>query len=441
MPTDSERTLSIGPGASHPSRGVSTASGLSSSPAGQHGDGGLGDASQLTTLRFARALYDFAANERDELMLEEEDIVQVLKIDEKGGWMFGLKNGVWGWFPTNFVQMLTDSEAVLEGLLEAAQIGKPISFAPGTPTTPSPHMNAALHDSKQGSEYGFFPPSTSSQHISLSLSQSPSTNSLGDDSSGGRQVPGTRNWAAKYKAMPRYSKRVSGTGLDELETAIESGIKEALARPKSEITNVPEEAINVKEVASRKGSLRKKDLKFLGGSFAERSKTVTMVNQVHAIPRQRWVDVMGGAEEVAKLGLDKKEIQRQEVIHEIAVTEKDYVADLEIIINVYMNPMKKKLLLPAKDMAIIYSNVEQLLPVNQKLLQYLDERLAQGPVVEQVGDIFIRVSDFLKMYTMYCRNHPYALMKYQAVRQNKSVAKFMDNAVSESRMMSLADFL
>ncbi|TPX67259.1 hypothetical protein SpCBS45565_g03905 [Spizellomyces sp. 'palustris'] len=361
--------------------------------------------------KFAKALYDFAANERDELMLEEEDIVQLLKGDAKGGWLFGLKNGVWGWFPANFVRMLTDEEAISEGLLDTAE---------------SSAVELADADSSKA------------QFIPLK-SGTPSSVSHNEDA-GASLPPGTRNWAAKYKTMPRYSKRVSGTGLDELEQAIGTHIREALARPKAEPAPVLEEVSSDKKEARRAGSFRKKDIK--SGGTVERRATVSIVGVPH-VTRQRWVETMGGVEEVAKMGLSKKEVQRQEVIHEIQSTEKDYVEDLEIIINLYMNQIKKNKLLPPKDMAIVFSNVEQLLPVNQQLMKWLEDRTSQHPVVEHIGDIFIRVSDFLKMYTMYCRNHPFALMKLQAVRQNKSVAKFLDQCAMtpESRNLNLANFL
>ena len=64
--------------------------------------------------------------------------------------------------------------------------------------------------------------------------------------------------------------------------------------------------------------------------------TVSVISQ-HAAVKQRWIDIMGGSEKVSKMPkFDKKEIQRQEVMYEILTTEKDYIDDLEIMINVFM---------------------------------------------------------------------------------------------------------
>ncbi|KAJ3020230.1 Rho guanine nucleotide exchange factor 4 [Thoreauomyces humboldtii] len=382
------------------------------------------------SIRFAKALYDFGANDLDELPLEQDDIVKVVKADPAGEWMCGVKNDVWGWFPAGFVRILTDDEAIAEGLLEPEDIGKLVSLPNNTRTAAARRSSINLAES----------PSITT------LAQSASTASLDEAGESGQGlVPGTRNWAAKYKAMPRYSKRVSGTGLDELETAIKAHTKDALSRPKSEspIALLPEDG------ARRSGSsVKKKEMKFLGGSFSDRgsaSKSHSMVSFIGAqpVPRARWLETMGGAEAVAAMGLDKKMIQRQEVIREMILTERDYVQDLETIINIYMNPLKGTKLLPAKDMSIIFSNVEQLHGVNKQLRTWFDERLAENPIVQTIGDIFIRVSDFLKMYTMYCRNHPFALMRLQAVRQSKAVTKFLDQCAAspEAKNLNLANFL
>ena len=110
-------------------------------------------------------------------------------------------------------------------------------------------------------------------------------------------------------------------------------------------------------------------------------------------PGQRllWVDFMGGAEAVAKLNLSKQDIKRQEVIYEIISTEEDYVRDLEFIIEHYMRPLQKNKLIRDKDLAIIFSNIEQVLPVNQELHHALSAIQAKNPIINIVGDIIIRM--------------------------------------------------
>ncbi|KAI8999847.1 hypothetical protein BC832DRAFT_563834 [Gaertneriomyces semiglobifer] len=379
----------------------------------------------ISSPRYAKALYDFPATGMEELLLEEDDIITLTRSSPQNGWLFGMKNGIWGWFPASYVKILTEEECFTEGLEETRggeeeegdEKRLSVSRPPARPAPSSDH----------GAENAAKPATTAA---------------------------GQRSWANKYKTMPRYSKRTSGTGLEELEAAIGNHIKEALARPKSEVSTPPatllssisagsitEEEKGQKEAPKRIGSLRgKRDLKAMSLGASAGKNIITNIGAMEV--KKRWVEVVGD-ETVKRLGLTKKDIQRQEVIREMFETEKDYVVDLEIIINVYMSKLKAQKILQPKDMSIIFSNVEQLLPVNQQLVKWLEDRISKGPLVEQIGDIFIRVSDFLKMYTMYCRNHPYALMKLQSVRQSKSVAKYLDSLAQlpECRSLNLANYL
>ncbi|KAJ3147126.1 Rho guanine nucleotide exchange factor 4 [Geranomyces michiganensis] len=417
----------------------------------------------LRPLKFAKVHSNFAPTEAPELPLEEGETVQVWAADPTGAWLLGVKQAAYGWFPAEFVDLLSDEEAISAGLMNPSDVGKlfpPPNLSGGSAAdltaAQTRKSNASMASAQSGSTLLL---SASTASLEEFPSQAGgSGRPLSQASQASSQTPGTRNWAAKYKAMPRYSKRVSGTGLDELESAVSSHIKEALARPASAVNMVPlsmdeddsagstlTSSPTKKEKDSRKGSLGKKALKSFGGSFSDRSKTVSHARAPFVAPAQRprWVETMGGPEAVAAMGLDKRAVQRQEVVHEIVATEADYVEDLNTIINVFMNPMKRQKILKDREITIIFSNVEQLLPVNTQLKTMFEERVAQASVVEMIGDIFIRVSDFLKMYTMYCRNHPLALMKLQAVRQTKSVAKFLDQcaATPEAKNLNLANFL
>ena len=130
---------------------------------------------------------------------------------------------------------------------------------------------------------------------------------------------------------------------------------------------------------------------------------------VHAEVKPLWVDFAGGPQAVEKLGLSKEEKRRQEVIFEVINTERDYVEDLETIIEVisalmsmnyakgfvqvYIKNLQKSKIIRPKDLSVIFSNVEAILPVNNELFKTLEKRQAESEnhVVKQVGDIFIRV--------------------------------------------------
>ncbi|KAI1841344.1 hypothetical protein JX266_012498 [Neoarthrinium moseri] len=68
---------------------------------------------------YVRALYDYEADDRTSLSFHEGDVIQVITQLESG-WWDGVINGVRGWFPSNYCQMITSSDDVPE----AAQNGE-----------------------------------------------------------------------------------------------------------------------------------------------------------------------------------------------------------------------------------------------------------------------------------------------------------------------------
>ena len=63
--------------------------------------------------------------------------------------------------------------------------------------------------------------------------------------------------------------------------------------------------------------------------------------------------------------LSDKEKRRQEIIFELLQTERDYVRDLDIIIELFLNGLRDSKILSAKDITTMFSNIESLLPINQ----------------------------------------------------------------------------
>lgn len=58
---------------------------------------------------FVRALYDYEADDRTSLSFHEGDIIQVITQLESG-WWDGVINGVRGWFPSNYCQLVSSPD-------------------------------------------------------------------------------------------------------------------------------------------------------------------------------------------------------------------------------------------------------------------------------------------------------------------------------------------
>jgi son of sevenless len=84
---------------------------------------------------FCRALYDYQTENESSLSFRKDDIIEVLtKLDS--GWWDGLLGQERGWFPSNYVTVISDQEA--DAALSAAE-----DVAPAAATTAqsSPSMN------------------------------------------------------------------------------------------------------------------------------------------------------------------------------------------------------------------------------------------------------------------------------------------------------------
>ncbi|TEA09778.1 Cell division control protein 25 [Colletotrichum sidae] len=62
---------------------------------------------------YVRALYDYEADDRTSLSFHEGDVIQVITQLESG-WWDGVINGVRGWFPSNYCQIITSPDEIPE---------------------------------------------------------------------------------------------------------------------------------------------------------------------------------------------------------------------------------------------------------------------------------------------------------------------------------------
>ncbi|KAI9649016.1 cell division cycle- protein [Ciborinia camelliae] len=74
------------------------------------------------TVMYVRALYDYEADDRTSLSFHEGDIIQVITQLESG-WWDGVINDVRGWFPSNYCQVVSGPEDVVEGKANGVGMG------------------------------------------------------------------------------------------------------------------------------------------------------------------------------------------------------------------------------------------------------------------------------------------------------------------------------
>ncbi|CAM0136668.1 unnamed protein product [Umbelopsis sp. WA50703] len=143
------------------------------------------------------------------------------------------------------------------------------------------------------------------------------------------------------------------------------------------------------------------------------------------------------------LNVSPEERKRQEAIYELVVTEKTYLNDLQLIVNVFYADSSQYLSPDAQN--VIFSNVEDLLLCNTAILSDLEDRQREGAnFVGAVGDIFLTHAENLKCYQTYCRNQAAASRFLQKKRdEDKLFAAFLKSCQSrpECRSLDLSSFL
>jgi len=91
---------------------------------------------------------------------------------------------------------------------------------------------------------------------------------------------------------------------------------------------------------------------------------------------------------------------QKRVLLEIVETEEDYIEDLSVIINSYMNPLESELIITKDESNNIFSNITYILSANKELLELLRQNLTP----EGVADAFIQKCSLFRIYSTYCSN-------------------------------------
>jgi RhoGEF domain len=117
---------------------------------------------------------------------------------------------------------------------------------------------------------------------------------------------------------------------------------------------------------------------------------------------------------------------REQTLKEIIETERAYVHDLSVIVNHIMAPIRFRKLVPAKWLPQLFSNVEVLGNVNRALLDHMEECFAARPLPEVAfGEMFLRMSAMLKVYTEYVSNQDRQTSVYERLlSKHSSFTKF-----------------
>jgi len=114
---------------------------------------------------------------------------------------------------------------------------------------------------------------------------------------------------------------------------------------------------------------------------------------------------------------------RKNVFNELLKSEANYVKSLDMLVNEFVNPMKK--FMNAEHVKSIFSTTKNIMISNKKMLQSLTERSKDEQL--RIGDILVEFIADIKQYEIYCNNLENAFVTLENRRkEDTAVADFLE---------------
>ncbi|XP_059415365.1 rho guanine nucleotide exchange factor 5-like [Carassius carassius] len=122
--------------------------------------------------------------------------------------------------------------------------------------------------------------------------------------------------------------------------------------------------------------------------------------------------------------LSVHEIQLQEAMFELIVSEASYQKSLIVALNVFQCSAELKGILPRVQHRVLFSNLKDVCRVSERFLQDMESHLRQYVVMSRVGDIVLNQRQcFQKVYVPYITNMMYQeALVAQLTQENKKFA-------------------
>ncbi|ORZ26525.1 hypothetical protein BCR41DRAFT_368571 [Lobosporangium transversale] len=145
----------------------------------------------------------------------------------------------------------------------------------------------------------------------------------------------------------------------------------------------------------------------------------------------------------------KKERNRQEAIFEVVNTEANYVRDLELMEEIFINPLRSgDIIDPEKVEEFIedvFLNYKEIIELNKLLLEALRARQEEQPLVEKIGDVLLsHVAGFEDAYIRYIPQIAISEFTYKREEsKNPKFAQFLKDCTRhpEARRLGLRHFV
>ncbi|XP_058802732.1 dynamin-binding protein-like [Phymastichus coffea] len=132
----------------------------------------------------------------------------------------------------------------------------------------------------------------------------------------------------------------------------------------------------------------------------------------------------------------KRADQRQNVITELYLTEKDYVRDLKMTYETFNLHNPDFLESKGIDVVTLFGNISEVTAVAEELLELI-QRAMKGcdEDYQTIGPCFLKMSEKMRnAYGRYCSNHESSLALLQKYESNREIMKIFEKGVETLRM-------
>ncbi|CAG8515628.1 8393_t:CDS:10 [Funneliformis caledonium] len=159
-----------------------------------------------------------------------------------------------------------------------------------------------------------------------------------------------------------------------------------------------------------------------------------------------------------RMSLNNLMQKRFNIALEILTTERHYVDCLQLVQRLFLSPLNESLksanpILTKKSINEIFANLSDLININIELLKRLEERIAilidDKPIEDSedkfwnpedgcLGDIFLNMAPFFKMYSIYVKNFNSALSVIDVqLRDNPAFSAFLRDIIKTGQCKGL----
>ncbi|KAI7888806.1 uncharacterized protein EV154DRAFT_424999 [Mucor mucedo] len=357
------------------------------------------DEVNFTIIYRVKTLYEYQGVREDDLSFSANETLKAHPSKDKGSdWWYGtsLSTNQVGFFPRTYVEVIEEADEVI--------IVQPFQ---------DENSDWWYGTSEDTEESGYFPKTYVEKINSVSKNNqiSPSATSMSISISGGQSSQNNSHSAGVFLTVSDHD---LPRGLSAPNTPIMKKVN--LGVDKAQLSKRRRAASTVS--STNQNNIGSPQLIFpRSGSVSENLELLT------------WASTMDPLELEA---IPPEERKRQEAIFELIATEKTYLNDLQMIINIFYADSGKYLTQDERD--VVFSNIDDLLICNTALLSDMENRQNEKA----------NVADSLQCYSTYCRNQSYATKFLQKKREDDQWFEvFLKTAQTraECRSLDLSHFL